>query len=723
MLNIFSQQFLFNSYSIPLVLVSTVIFCIGLFVFVQHRTSANNISFFFICLCVNFWLYGMSFVYAAQNPQVSLFIYRAVTFLGVSFVSPGVYVFSVLWLGLYGRQKRFVKIALSGAAFFYVVGLFSRYSFPGVRHYFWGYYPQYGPLNVAFLFFFFSFFIAAFLNFIRAYLSESDQIRKTQIKLIAIAFLISFMGSGDYIPKLFNVSVYPFGFICVLCWILLVAYTIVKYKVMDIETVIHKTILWMITSSAIIVPVAVFFYVYERYVKTNWFASIATACFLFLVFGFYLKRIQPKIDHFFKRRELDLQQTLFRFNDNLVHLKDLNELSRYLVNTIRETLYVDQVDVFLRTGRSPELHQINSSSQKKAAIEREDSFIRWLGEKDTLVVGEYLDLDPKYHWIRDKAKAFFQGLGIKICVPLVLDRELIGLIALGRKTNLKSFRYSEVVFLSELRRAVTLAVSNSLRLIEMQENLRRWNEELEEKVKQMTRELAEMQGQLIQAEKLATIGTLAGGVAHEINNPLTAVLTNAQILKMTAGKDDLESVSLIEEGAKRCQAIIQKLMKYARKSPGVESLERVDINKVIKNAVALLEYQLKQENIELVSEESASQATVLGNSVELEQVVTNLILNAKDAVQLANRQGRIEVKTSVENGTVGFLVKDNGCGISKEHLSKIFDPFFTTKDIGKGTGLGLAITYGIVKKYNGKIDVSSQAGTGTVFTVTFPSVQ
>ncbi|HLD56573.1 MAG TPA: ATP-binding protein, partial [Candidatus Omnitrophota bacterium] len=345
-----------------------------------------------------------------------------------------------------------------------------------------------------------------------------------------------------------------------------------------------------------------------------------------------------------------------------------------------------------------------------------------LEKEDKLVLADFVDVDPRFERVREETKQFLRELSAKISIPLVLNGELIGLIHLGQKANLKPFRSAEVTFLLELRRSATIALSNSLRLIEMQESLRKWNEELEAKVLERTEQLKEAQKQLIQAEKLATIGVLAGGVAHEINNPLTAVLTNAQILKMNASKDDLESIQLIEAGAKRCQEIIQKIMKYARKPLGPEKTEVVNLNDVVGNVIAFLKYQIEQENIEIVAQKNGDISLIEGNSNELEQVLTNLVLNAKDAVKDVNRPGKIEIKTLTCNGTVGFVVSDNGHGIAPDNLSKIFDPFFTTKDIGKGTGMGLAVTYGIVKKHNGNIDVSSKVGEGTTFMVTFPKM-
>ena len=712
-------------HSVPILIVSTIILFIGLFVLIQNRKSVSNTVFFLICLCVNLWLYGSAFLYPAPTPEAALRIYKSVTFLGVSFVATMVYLFSVVWLKLARSQKGYAALGLLGSLFFYLSGWTNQDSFPGMYHYFWGHYPHYGIVNVCFLVFFFGYFFAAFCNFAIAYRRESSLILKTQIKYIAVAFVISFMGSIDFLPKLVYWPVYPIGYFCVFIWIMTVAYAIVKYRVMDIETVIHKTLMWAVLSSLVFLPIAAgFFFFKELFIQMPPALSSVVGVAVFWGLMIYAKRIQPWIDHFFQRRKYDLERVLIKFNDNLVHLKGLSELVAYIMQTMRDVLYVDKVHVFLKSGNERRLVRVDAVKDGLSELSADEAFIVWLEEHDDVVRVDFIDIDPRFEQITKQARDFFENLGIKVCVPLVLNGELMGLILLGQKLNLKIFRAPEILFLSELRHAVTIAFSNSIRLIEMQQSLRRWNEELEEKVKQRTRELEEAQKQLIQAEKLATIGTLAGGVAHEINNPLTAVLTNAQMLKMTPHtSEDVECIQLIEEGAKRCQLIVQKLMKYARKPVEEALLSEIDLSRVVESVLAFLRYQLEQENIKVSAVLSSSLDPVRGIGNELEQVVTNIVLNARDAIKSAKKTGMIAVKTYEQNGSVCASIEDDGVGIPEENLSKIFDPFFTTKDVGKGTGLGLAISYGIVEKHGGRIRVESEKAKGTRFTVELPKLQ
>ncbi|OGW84469.1 MAG: hypothetical protein A3C35_02985 [Omnitrophica bacterium RIFCSPHIGHO2_02_FULL_46_11] len=717
-----AAAYFLNPFAIPVLAVSTLLLLISLFVLKQNPRSSRNVSFFIICISSCIWLYGISIVYCSRYETFALNWYKYFTFFGVTQIAPSIYFFSVSWAGWSRQRKISIVIGYLAAFSFFLSSAFTDLGIIGIRKYFWGFYPIYGPVAAAFFAFFILYYSMALRNFLLIGHRETGVRFHTQNRYMTVAYLVTFFGAFDFIPKFMNFPLYPMGYLTVLSWLMIVAYSIIRYKVMDIETVIHKTLMWAALSSVIFLPLGFVFYQFkDLFVYLHPVLSAILAVCLFILFAMYGKTIQPWIDHLFQRRKLDLERMLFQFNDSLVHVKGLSELSRYVVQTIRQALYVDPVQIFLKDSQNQNLRKIETNgNDAQSELSRNNSFIEWLEREDKLALAEFIDLDPRFESVKDQAKRFFGELNVKVIIPLVLNGELIGLIALGQKANLKAFKASELGFLSELRRAVTIAFSNSLRLIAMQENLQKWNEELEEKVQQRTKELEEAQKQLVQAEKLATIGTLAGGVAHEINNPLTAVLTNAQLLKMgTSNKDDMESISLIEEGAKRCQTIVQKLMKYARKPAAEDLAKEVDLNAVIENMVSFLNYQFEQDNIRL-QKKLHPVSKVKGMPNELEQVFTNIVINAKDAIKAAKNSGAIEVETYEKNGSVCVSIKDDGIGISQANLSKIFDPFFTTKEIGKGTGLGLSISYGIIEKHGGKIEAISQEGKGSTFIVCLP---
>lgn len=241
----------------------------------------------------------------------------------------------------------------------------------------------------------------------------------------------------------------------------------------------------------------------------------------------------------------------------------------------------------------------------------------------------------------------------------------------------------------------------------------------------MTRKLSETQRQLYQSDKLASVGRLAAGVAHEINNPLTGVLTYSSYLLKRAEshpemKDDLE---VIVRETMRCREIVKGLLDFARQSQPEK--RKSDINEVIKRSVRILQNQFKRNHVKLEEQLDPALPHVNVDVDQMQQVLVNLLLNANDA--MAEKGGTLTVRTEKihQNGRAGMpegvqiQVSDTGCGIAREHLEKIFEPFFSTKG-QKGNGLGLAITWGIIEKHNGKISVESEAGKGTTFKIVLP---
>ena len=225
---------------------------------------------------------------------------------------------------------------------------------------------------------------------------------------------------------------------------------------------------------------------------------------------------------------------------------------------------------------------------------------------------------------------------------------------------------------------------------------------------------------LQQSEKLSSIGLLAAGVAHEVNTPLTGVSSYTQMLLSMVPETDPKHALLqkMQRQTDRASNIVGNLLNFSRTGNIVESGE-IDINKLLDDTLQLLEPQLRKSNVEIVKNYTKTPPRIFGNGGKLQQVFTNLILNARDAMVAG---GTITLMTDAsEDGEVNIEVADTGEGISEENLNKIFDPFFTTKGVGNGTGLGLAVTYGIVQEHAGTIEVQSENGNGTTFKLSFPA--
>jgi hypothetical protein len=228
-----------------------------------------------------------------------------------------------------------------------------------------------------------------------------------------------------------------------------------------------------------------------------------------------------------------------------------------------------------------------------------------------------------------------------------------------------------------------------------------------------------LEEQLQHTEKMASVGLLAAGVAHEVNTPLAGISSYTQLLRgqLDEGDPRQQVLEKIEKQSFRAAKIINSLLNFSRSS-GTE-FERVDVNKALLDVLSLVEHQLEGSRIRLRRELTTGVPPVRGNENRVQQVFFNLILNARDAMPSG---GWLTLRTYADGDTVVVEIADTGHGIKREHLRRIYDPFFTTKGIGKGTGLGLSVSYGIVQELGGAIFVESAPGQGTTFQVALPAL-
>jgi len=234
--------------------------------------------------------------------------------------------------------------------------------------------------------------------------------------------------------------------------------------------------------------------------------------------------------------------------------------------------------------------------------------------------------------------------------------------------------------------------------------------------------LRESQEQLVQAEKLSSLGQMAASIAHEVNNPLSGVLLYVELLIRRIKGNSITKMELVDYLSKmqvelvRSTRLVRNLLDFARQSPPM--LSEVDLNEVIDQAFDLTAHLTKLQHIQVVKELDSSLPRVMGDFDQLRQVCANLVLNA---IQAMPEGGRLTLRTSTtSDGQLKLGVQDTGYGISPENMGQLFTPFFTTKEKGKGVGLGLAVSHGIIQRHHGRIDVQSRVGEGTTFTVYLP---
>ena len=239
------------------------------------------------------------------------------------------------------------------------------------------------------------------------------------------------------------------------------------------------------------------------------------------------------------------------------------------------------------------------------------------------------------------------------------------------------------------------------------------------KLKQTVETLKTTQAQLIQSEKLSAVGEFVAGVAHELNNPLAAVMGFSEMLRNAdVGEKHARHLDLVFKSAQRCQKIVQSLLSFARRA--APERKPVSVNRLIEDVLEMIAYPLRTSNVKVITQFGTKLPVVLADGHQVQQVVLNLINNARQAIEAHTDSGRITITTSHDVRFVRIVIQDNGPGIAPENLKRIFDPFFTTKEVGKGTGLGLSLCYGMIREHGGNILVSSQPGEGASFTIELP---
>ncbi len=606
------------------------------------------------------------------------------------------------------------------------------------------------------------------------------------------------------------------------------ASAIVRYRLMDVEVIIKRALVYAAALAAIAAIYAILLQLATAFlggsVRPNSVIALLATLVVVLLSRPVKNAIQTALDRMYYRDRYDYRRALVGFARDLNSDLDLARLSERLVHRVMETLVVDRMALMLApaaTGREGEfvtIAHIGFAGQPPLLPRTSQAGAR-------LIAGHTLSLDDPLTQRRVDANEidFWREAGIHYFVPCVSKEGTIAVMALGRKASSEPLSSEDMALLAAVAAQAATALENGRlyrqlhnkadeleRMREFSENILeslndglsvvnrddriiRWNRRLEElygirhedavarrldeifepaflevlrsarrespegaafyRVPLTTRhEIArrllvnvattplrdsdgaitgsivivedisarvQLEEQLQISEKMASIGLLAAGVAHEVNTPLTGISSFTQMLLQGAEPDDPKTKVLekIERQTFRAAKIVNGLLNLAR--PAQTDSAAVDVNVVVNDVLVLLEHQLRTGRIQVRKELSASPLLVQGVEYKLQQVFLNLFLNARDAMP---RGGWLTIATREDDAGATIEVGDTGSGIPPEQLSRIYDPFFTTKEFGKGTGLGLSITYGIVQEHGGTITCDSAIGQGTRFSLSLPTV-
>jgi len=509
---------------------------------------------------------------------------------------------------------------------------------------------DFGFLYTIFAVYFCIFIIYSFLNLLRSHNISSTVIEKNQIRCILIGLTLSY-GVGTIfsliLPVFFHYSRTEFiGLIGPLILVLVIAYAILRYQLMDITIVIRKGLIYS-TLLALISAV----YLLTIHFSSNLFGSMGgpynTILSLILIFIFAIvfqplrENLQKLVDKIFFKSKYDYQQTIKTLSSAVTRIINLDEILDLVKDTLTDTLKADKVSILLN-----------------------DKDLKYY-YKDIVLKGDS-DLPPD----------------IEIYIPILSKDKLIGALMLGGKKSEDLYSSEDIDLLITLANQLAISIENA--------NLVR---------------------EMIYADKLASLGTIAAGMTHEIKNPLTVLSALSQVIEERYKSKDDEYFKTIAElmpkHLDRIKNIIDNLLKFGK--PSELKIQKVDINRLLDDALKLFEIKCGKNDIEIIREYCNS-AIIEGDPEQLLQAFTNIILNS---IQAMKNGGKLIITTKPNY----VEISDTGEGIPEDKIKHIFDPFFTTKE--DGTGLGLSVSYRIIKDHHGDITAESEIGKGTKFIINF----
>ena len=463
-----------SPYSIPNIIVGISFFLLGIFVFTKNPKGLTNRIFFLLACTSTLWQLMYALAYNLTDEAQAFFILRF-GYVGVNFIAPTACHTAYLVCKADKKFKYYIIATYIIGVIFALLMLTTPLVISGAYKYFWGYYPKHGPLHPLFL----TFFIGQINIVLTVYLYElifkrkaMTQLQVTQMVVILVGYLIYTGACVDFLPN-YHIAVYPFGYICAFFFISIVGFTIIRYRFLEIDTVIHKTILWLLSILFLIVPMAVM-YQFAKY----WLAgltpitTISIICVSLLTFLWYYHRLKPRIDHFFRRRAYDYQAVLADLPSRIGTSLELSELSRSLFKELKEILYTRNGLLLVKPPDKEGFEEVASmgyddpklivTKVKKVSLETDDPLVFWLSSNPKVLEKIQVETDPQYAVAKSCLLSFFGDYGLELVIPLTMDEQLISILGLGKKENLRAYRESDVALLEKLGKQIGISVDNAL---------------------------------------------------------------------------------------------------------------------------------------------------------------------------------------------------------------------------------------------------------------------
>jgi len=680
---------------------------LGLLVYLRDTPYRRvNISFSLFSLSLGGWAFSIFMIFLSNDPMWKLFWVR------MSFVTSSNVPSTFLYFSLiFPKEKRYIstsKIVL----IFLVSSIFVLISFTEfiVRSADW----ETFTINFGIAHNFFSIYLilsmAGGIFFLVRSFKNSIGLEHIQIKYCLLGiFMMTILGItfNLIIPMVSSSRLSHLGPVSTIIMVSFITYAILKHRLMDINIVLKKGTTYVLLMLLLFIPSTFIIILSQKlfFKEMNYLFSAIILSLLLLV-AFFFHQIKPgtekAVEYFLFKNKYDYRKTLGKFSKAMVSILDLQSLSKRIIDTIAQTMGVEKASLFLMNEEKGGYFLQESRNIKMASptplLQKGDPLPCYLQKIGEIIVREELIKGANIPELKSVIEQMGL-LGAEVSIPLISKDQLIGMINLSQKFDKDIYYHEDIELLSTLANQTAIAIENA-----------RLYEDLKKSKSYMRR-----------ADRLASLGTLTAGLAHEIRNPLVAIKTFTQLLPERLEDEEFRNhfINIASSEVDRISSLITELLDFAK--PSDPKFEFEDINSILDGMILLVSTESKKKQINIIKNYIPNLPPIKIDREQIKQVFLNILLNSVEATP---ERGEITVKTRsfvAKPGGEPYIqieLADNGRGIPAEHLEDIFTPFYTTKD--KGSGLGLSISHQIVQDHRGYIDVESELNKGTSFFINLP---
>lgn len=694
-----------NWYAIGFFLGSIFAFILGILVYLRGREVFLNKIWCLQCFSVSIWQFGRCMISISTNWYDAI-LWARVLYFGAILI-PVLTIHFIFILIEKTQEKKWLLV--TGYLLTLAEGIIFNFSNLIIKDVI--FYTGFGFYEVPGKAYFFHTVMLGFPTYGTWLLIKKHQepsiplLTKNQIRYVIIATFVGFISGATSFFPFINLKIPPFASPFTTLYVFIITYAIAKYRLMAITVVIKKSVTYSFLIILFLVPCLLIVLLSEKVsfdVFDYNFSLILLLLFVFSAFVF------PRVKVFFERKgreiffrdEVTSENVFYDLSKTVTQVLEIDNLLEHIVDIIIKTIAVKKVSILVLDSNETK-YEIRASNGfngeiKSLLLHKNDFLFRWMEEKNEVVIREETEEEISYDSRMNLINEKMMELASEVSLPLIHDNRLVGVVNLGKKENSEVYSYREIEMLKALANQASVAIENA-RLYDM---------------------LRKSKIRMRRADKLASLGTLTAGLAHEIRNPLVSIKTFLQLLPERFDDSEFRSnfLNLTIEEVERICRLLSELLEFARPSEPI--LGETDINDVLEKVIMLAENEGLKKNLVIHKQYFNGLPNVMTDKEQMKQVFLNIILNA---VQASYENGEIFIETRLLDGEKKFVqieIKDTGKGISEKDIENIFTPFFTTKD--GGTGLGLSISHQIVQEHKGTIDVRSKEGNGSSFVISLP---